>query len=77
MPDRLNQAPGHHALPRIGPGRTRWMGGWRPTRIKPVRERLTLIRVFEALRGLGYEWGYDAVGAMRDRAATLGGVCYD
>jgi transposase len=25
------------------------------------RERLTLIRVFEALRGLGYEGGYDAV----------------
>jgi len=28
---------------------------------KPVRERLTLIRVFEALRALGYEGGYDAV----------------
>ena len=28
---------------------------------KPARERLTLIRVFEALRGLGYEGGYDAV----------------
>jgi transposase len=25
---------------------------------KPVRERLTLIRVFEELRGLGYEGGY-------------------
>lgn len=25
------------------------------------RERLTLIRVFEELRGLGYEGGYDAV----------------
>ncbi len=25
------------------------------------RERLTLIRIFEALRGLGYEGGYDAV----------------
>jgi transposase len=28
---------------------------------KPARERLTLIRVFEDLRGLGYEGGYDAV----------------
>jgi len=28
---------------------------------KPARERLTLIRVFEQLRGLGYEGGYDAV----------------
>jgi transposase len=28
---------------------------------KPARERLTLIRLFEALRDLGYEGGYDAV----------------
>jgi transposase len=28
---------------------------------KPVRERLTLIRIFEELRGRGYEGGYDAV----------------
>jgi transposase len=28
---------------------------------KGARERLTLMRVFEALRGLGYEGGYDAV----------------
>jgi hypothetical protein len=28
---------------------------------KPTRERLTLIRVFEELRGLGYEGSYDAV----------------
>ena len=28
---------------------------------KPARERLTLIRVFEELRGLGYDGGYDAV----------------
>ena len=27
----------------------------------PVRERLTLIRIFEALRALGYGGGYDAV----------------
>jgi transposase len=28
---------------------------------KPARERLTLIRIFETLRDLGYEGGYDAV----------------
>ena len=28
---------------------------------KPARERLTLMRIFEDLRGLGYEGGYDAV----------------
>lgn len=28
---------------------------------KPARERLTLMRIFEELRGLGYEGGYDAV----------------
>jgi transposase len=28
---------------------------------RPRRERLTLVRVFEALRGLGYAGGYDAV----------------
>ena len=28
---------------------------------RPSRERLTLVRVFEALRGLGYGGGYDAV----------------
>jgi transposase len=45
------------------------LGAWRPAldRIlsenegKQQRERLTLIRVFEELRGLGYRGGYDAV----------------
>jgi transposase len=46
---------------------------------KPRCERLTLIRVFEALRGLGYEGGYDAVrryarGWQRGRAATSVGA---
>jgi len=42
---------------------------------KPARERLTLIRIFEELRGLGYAGGYDAVrryarGWRREHAAT-------
>ena len=42
---------------------------------KAARERLTLIRVFEELRGLGYEGGYDAVrryarGWSRERSAV-------
>ena len=46
---------------------------------KPRRERLTLIRIFEALRGLGYEGGDDAVRRyarlwQRDHAATSAGA---
>ena len=46
-------------LPRIGP--------WREHRFlianegKPSRERLTLIRIYEEVRALGYEGSYDAV----------------
>jgi hypothetical protein len=46
---------------------------------KPGPERLTLIRIFEALRGLAYEGGYDAVRRyarvwQRDRAARSAGA---
>src|SRR3954467_548686 len=42
---------------------------------KSSRERLTLMRVFEALRGLGYDGGYDAVrryarGWQRERSSS-------
>jgi len=54
------------------------IGRWRETldqllsenEAKPSRERLTLIRLFEELRGRGYEGGYDAV---RRYAAHGGG----
>ena len=48
--------------------RTSSTGCLRRTTAKAARERLTLIRIFEELRGLGYEGGYDAV---RRYATTL------
>ena len=48
-------------LPRLGPWRETLDELLRANGAKPGRERLTLIRLFEALRGRGYEGGYDAV----------------
>ena len=48
-------------LPKIGPWKAdleRILAG---NSARPARERLTLMRVFEELRGLGYRGGYDAV----------------
>ena len=47
--------------PRIGPWRDELDRLLAANEAKPSRERLTLIRVFEALRGLGDAGGYDAV----------------
>ena len=66
-------------LPRIGPWQDaldRMLGS---NEGKPSRERLTLIRIFEALRDVGYEGGYDAVRRyarvwQRDRTATSVGA---
>src|SRR5437016_3108749 len=62
-------------LPRIGPWQDRLDRLLASNEAKRSRERLTLIRVFEGLRGLGYAGGYDAVrryarGWQRDRATT-------
>lgn len=62
-------------LPRIGPWRDELDRLLASNEAKPSRERLTLVRVFEALRALGYEGGYDAVRRYarawgRQRAAT-------
>ena len=62
-------------LPRIGPWQTDLDGLLTSNDAKPVRERLTLIRIFEELRNRGYEGGYDAVrryarGWQRDRASA-------
>jgi transposase len=37
---------------------------------KPAREQLTLIRIFEELRGRGYDGGYDAVRRYARRCAV-------
>jgi transposase len=48
-------------LPKIGPWRGELDGLLEANEGKAARERLTLIRLFEALRGAGYEGSYDAV----------------
>ena len=67
---------GTQPLPKIGPWRERLDTLLLANERKPPRERLTLIRVFEELRRLGYEGSYDAVrryaGAWRrERGAAL------
>jgi transposase len=66
-------------LPRIGPWQEALDQLLASNESKQRRERLTLIRVFETLRGLGYEGGYDAVRRyardwQRGRAATSVGA---
>ena len=46
-------------LPRIGPWQEALDQLLKANEGKAHRERLTLIRIFEALRGQGYEGGYD------------------
>src|ERR1700681_78380 len=52
---------GRQPLPRIDPWRDRLDGLLLANEGKPARERLTLIRIFEELRELGYEGSYDAI----------------
>ena len=51
----------HQPRPRIGPWKTELDRLLAANENKAARERLTLIRLFEELRGLGYDGGYDAV----------------
>ena len=48
-------------MPKIGPYKDELDRILAGNENKAARERLTLIRVFEELRGLGYDGGYDAV----------------
>ena len=52
---------GRQPLPRIDPWREELDAMLLVNGGKPARERLTLIRIFEELRDLGYEGGYDLV----------------
>ena len=52
---------GHQPRPRIGPWREHLDRFLQANEGKPPRERLTLIRIYEEVRGLGYEGSYDAV----------------
>ena len=52
---------GKQPLPCIDPWRGQLDGLLLANEGRSSRERLTLIRMFEELRGLGYEGGYDAV----------------
>ncbi len=51
----------HQPMPRIGPWQQKLDAFLQGNSNKPPRERLTLIRIFEELRAVGYEGGYDAV----------------
>jgi transposase len=51
---------GRQPLPRIDPWRKQLDDLLLANEGKPRRERLTLIRIFEELRGLGYQGSYDA-----------------
>jgi transposase len=62
-------------LPKLGRWRSELEGMLSANAVKPGRERLTLIRLYEALRELGYDGGYDAVrryarGWQRERSAS-------
>lgn len=66
-------------LPRVGPFQAELDRLLEANEGKAARERLTHIRIFEELRGLGYEGGYDAVRRYarawsRSRSATVSGA---
>ena len=52
---------GSQPLPKMGPWLDRLEALLLENEGKPARDRLTLIRIFEELRGLGYSGGYHAV----------------
>src|ERR1700741_209707 len=61
-------------LPRLGPLRDVLDELLAANQAKPSREQLTLIRLFEQLRGRGYEGGYGCGAALRPRMAAPSGI---
>jgi transposase len=61
---------GRQPLPRIDPWRDQLDGLLLENEGKPARELLTLIRIFEELRALGYEGSYDAIRRYAKRWRT-------
>ena len=65
---------GRQPLPRIDPWRDQLEGLLLENEDKPARQRLTLIRIFEELRALGYEGSYDAIRRYAKRWRTERGA---
>ena len=67
-------------LPRIGPWRQRLESLLEENESKAARERLTLVRLYEELRGLGFEGSYAAVRryaiAWREKRASATASAY-
>jgi transposase len=59
--------------PKIGPWQDQLDGFLSGNRGKAARAQLTLIRIYEELRGLGYEGGYDAIRRYARRWAKAQG----
>ncbi len=57
---------GHQPLPKIGPWRERLDALLLANAAKPAREQLTLTRIYEELRGAGYDGGYDGLKGLKD-----------
>lgn len=55
----------HQPKPKINPRRLPLDDFLAANSVKAERERLTLIRIYEEFRGLGYEGSYDAVRRRR------------
>ena len=57
-------------MPKLGPWTAELERMLEANETKSKRERLTLLRISEALEGLGYGGGYDAVRALRQGVAV-------
>ena len=71
---RVSLRASRQPLPRIDPWRDQLDGLLLENEGKPARERLTLIRIFEELRALGYEGSYDAIRRYAKRWRTERGA---